>query len=151
MVFKPISGEEKGGIQMSLVSHFVIMDNTIWYKNPIIFDETHNWYICFDDDDPPEIVVHHTDQKHLSVKEKLDTIAMVLERHKIFAKVKYLSRTGNRLFPPYYEDFKSCIAAFIKIKSRIDISHLIIKHDGEFAEVPPHDCVMYDFKRKGEI
>ena len=134
---------------MSLVSHYVIMNNTIWYKNPEIFDKTHNWFICFDDDDPPEIIVHHTDQKHLSVKEKLDTITMVLERHNISAKVKGLSSTGNRLYPPHYgEGFKPSIAAYIKIKNRINITHLTITHDGEFAEVPPYPCVMYDFKKK---
>lgn len=148
MVLDLISGEGKGGIPMSLVSHFVIMDNGIWYKNPEIFDKTGNWYICFDDDDPPEIVVHHTDQKHLSVKEKNDTIRMVLEKHNISAKIQYLSSTGNRMYPPYYDGFKPSISAFIKIKERININNLIVKHDGEFVEVPPHDCVIYDFKRK---
>ena len=133
---------------MSLVSQFVIMDNGVWYKNPAIFDKTSNWYICFDDDDPPEIVVHHTDRNQLSDREKKDTIRMVLEKYNISAKISHLSSTSNRLFPPYYDDFKPSIAAFIKIRKRINTNNLILKHDGEFVEVPPSACVMYDFKRK---
>ena len=39
---------------MSLVPTFVKADNGKWYQNPEL--EGPGWFICFDDDDPIELV-----------------------------------------------------------------------------------------------
>ena len=40
---------------MSLVATWVQATDGKFYENPILFGE--GWYVCFDDDDPPEIVI----------------------------------------------------------------------------------------------
>jgi hypothetical protein len=41
---------------MSLVSTYVRAADGDLYRNPVLADETNGWYLCFDDDDPPELV-----------------------------------------------------------------------------------------------
>ncbi len=41
---------------MSLVSTYVLADDGKWYKDPVLEAADHSWFICFDDDDPPELV-----------------------------------------------------------------------------------------------
>lgn len=41
---------------MSLVSHYCLADDEKWYREPVV-GVAGRWYICFDDDDPPELVV----------------------------------------------------------------------------------------------
>lgn len=45
---------------MSLVSTYVLCDDGLFYKDPTLYDA--DWFICFDDVDLPEIVIHSKDQ-----------------------------------------------------------------------------------------
>lgn len=45
---------------MSLVPTWVYAEDGNWYKDPVITGP--GWFICFDDDDPPEMVIR-TDQR----------------------------------------------------------------------------------------
>ncbi len=44
---------------MSLVGTYVLCDDGRWYTNPCWWGSLNGrwWFICFDDDDPPEIVI----------------------------------------------------------------------------------------------
>jgi hypothetical protein len=45
---------------MSLVATYVLATDGRYYEDPTIYDTEHwppNWFLCFDDDDPPELVV----------------------------------------------------------------------------------------------
>jgi len=135
---------------MSLVSDYVIMTDGNWYKNATIYDESHNWFLCFDDEDPPEIVIYNPDEIS-SNKQKIIRVREVLKKANIYAKISQVHTTGNRLYPPDWEKgkFRPSISAFLTIRRRIDISKLLIINDGVFeSRVPPHDCVFYDFDRK---
>lgn len=43
---------------MSLVNHHILADDGKWYNSGTL-GEAKLWYICFDDDDPPELVIRH--------------------------------------------------------------------------------------------
>jgi hypothetical protein len=42
---------------MSLVPTIVQTQEGHWYENPVIFSEDRNWFICYDYDDPIELVI----------------------------------------------------------------------------------------------
>ena len=42
---------------MSLVAIWVLADDGRWYEDPTIAPPDNSWYICFDDDDPIELVI----------------------------------------------------------------------------------------------
>ena len=42
---------------MSLVSTYVQDAEGNWHKNPSLYNDTGNWYLCYDDSDPIELVV----------------------------------------------------------------------------------------------
>ena len=124
------------------------MADSKWYKNPTIFDETNDWFLCFDDDDPPELVIYQP--KQLTKEKRMIRIFEVIDTAKIKARV--LVRTvcqANRLFPPNWSiDFKPSMSVFLEIYNRIDIKKLSIKHEGVSEELPTDLCgyVAYDFK-----
>lgn len=49
--------EVLGDIRVSLVSTYVEGTDGFWYKNPLIWNKKENWFLCFDDRDPIEIVI----------------------------------------------------------------------------------------------
>ena len=49
---------------MSLVPTYVLFDDGKWYKDPCIQPEDFSWYICFDDDDPIELVIEMPKDEH---------------------------------------------------------------------------------------
>jgi len=131
---------------MSLVSDYTIMADGKWYKNITIYDESQNWFLCFDDNEPPEIVIYNPD-KTSSNKQKIIKIREVLKKANIYAKVTGLKATGSRLYPPHWSrEFKPSISGFLKIRRRIDITNLLILHDGIFDKLPQREeYVFYDF------
>jgi hypothetical protein len=46
---------------MSIVSTWILADDGLYYKDPALRGV--NWYICFDDTDPPELVVKVNDDR----------------------------------------------------------------------------------------
>jgi hypothetical protein len=42
---------------MSLVGTYTLCKDGRYYEELIYWDENRNWFFCFDDDDPPELVV----------------------------------------------------------------------------------------------
>lgn len=45
------------GVDMSLVPTYVQSTSGKWYKNPVIEAEDGTWFVCWDDDDPIELVI----------------------------------------------------------------------------------------------
>ncbi len=132
---------------MSLVSTFVRMANDKWYKNPTISDLTNNWFLCFDDDDPPELVIYQPQQ--LSKEKRMERIFEIVDGAKIKARIQVKTVTlSNRLFPPNWSGpFKPSVSVFLEITHPIDLTNLQIKHEGEFDDVPDSHagCVIYPF------
>lgn len=120
------------------------MANNKWYKCPAVFDETLEWFICFDDDDPPEIVIKSSGQ--LSKQHQKEKIENTLRDAGIKAKILNHNVCGSRLFPPSWKEFVPSIRAFLKIECNIDLSNLKVTHDGVYPDIPSGmQCVMYDF------
>lgn len=57
---------------MSLVSTYVLADNGLFYKNPTLRGE--DWFICFDDDDPPELVIATNDRTREALEQRATEI-----------------------------------------------------------------------------
>lgn len=130
---------------MSLVPQFVKFGD-LWYKGPTIYDESLEWFLCFDDEDPPEIVVKSSGQ--LSRIHREEKIEHFLKVAKIDARVITHNVSGSRLFPPNWKQFHPAIQAFIELNNNINISNLKVKHDGIFTDLPPvGEYVAYNFER----
>ena len=132
---------------MSLVPQFVKIGN-LWYKGPAVYDESKEWFLCFDDEDPPEIVIKSSGQ--LSKTHRKEKIQHFLKTAKIRATIISHSVCGSRLFPPNWKGFHPSIQAFLKVDCNIDITNLKVKHDGISEDLPPHgEFVAYDFNSHG--
>ena len=129
---------------MSLVPTFVKMANEKWYKNPTLFDETYEWFICFDDDDPPEIVIAKLDRQ-LSKAIRWDLIEKTLFKFDIVARILSHHECGQRIFPPNHDNFQPAVNAYLSIHQPIDLKNLKIKHDGVFDQMPSEEGVYFDF------
>jgi hypothetical protein len=71
---------------MSLVSTYVVMADGKYYQNPVIYDETGDWFICFDDEEPPEFVIR-TNVISSSRKDREREISEILEKLGISAEI----------------------------------------------------------------
>lgn len=130
---------------MSLVPSFVKLSN-LWYQGPAIYDETQRWFICFDDDDPPEIVIKTL--KQLSRIDREQLIKDTLSNIGVEAEILSHTQLGERLFPPDWSGFSKAATAYLRITRNIDVAHLKVKHDGISEDLPPMgEYVAYDFER----
>lgn len=77
---------------MSLVSTWAPCDDGLYHKNPILSDRPDgHWFICFDDDDPPELVA-------VGVW-SLRALYKLLDAHDIKAVIGELSTCGRTCLP----------------------------------------------------
>jgi len=120
---------------MSLVPTWVKATDGLFYKNPILYGE--DWYICFDDDDPPELVISNkipSSKAALTVKaEKILTelgIKFKLHKH---------PRNSGRMFPPTWKKCTNSLAFFFDLESLMPIPQL----SDDKAEKWKGECVIY--------
>ncbi|MDX1701712.1 MAG: hypothetical protein R3250_13885 [Melioribacteraceae bacterium] len=134
---------------MSLVSTYVVMANGACYKNPTLFDESGDWFICFDDEEPPEIVIRQAVISH-SRKSRVRQISEKLEELGISAKITDSRVCGHRNFghatnDPKKTEFEPAVAAFLKLKKRIPLDHVQYTADSVHVELPRGiECVILD-------
>lgn len=114
---------------MSLVSTYVLADDDQWYQEPVLGGD--DWFICFDDDDPPELVVK--EGKGINPYTLFEDIGL---KAKVISKPSY----SGRLFDGNFHD---AWAVFLKIKKPIPAQH-IKEHDGLTTEMP-FQGTLYDF------
>lgn len=108
---------------MSLVSTYVRADDGKYYKNPIIRGEIggKKWFICFDDDDPPELVV----EVGMNPQAVLSEIGVVSSVHRV-------SGESDRQFAPRgFVDWRKAVSYFLHIRGRIP---------AKLMNVPPQDA-----------
>jgi len=118
------------------------MSDGKWYKNAVIKDKTGDWFLCFDDNDSPEIVIK--EDKRLSQKECVNLIYKILQEANIKAQVTHTLRSySGRIFDG---KFYSAISGFLRITDKINIDKLIVKHDGVYYDYEPKQGgIYYDF------
>jgi len=51
---------------MSLVASYIKCDDGKWYKELVYRSADGDWFLCFDDDDPPELVIKLSCKKKIS-------------------------------------------------------------------------------------
>ena len=95
---------------MSLVSTWVKAKDGLFYKNPELSDK--DWFICFDDDDPPELVIKKKSQL------KPEDIFKSIELK--YSELRENKASGMRTFDSNYDHFEDAISYFFQIESRID-------------------------------
>ena len=131
---------------MSLVPSYVRLGN-LWFEGPVIYDESENWFICFDDDDPVEIVIKI--KESISNKDAIELILDTLGNAKINAEIimsKGIGR-GCRNYPKtQITEYHESIWAFIELKQNIEPNNLKVDHKGISHDLPPTgEFVAYDF------
>lgn len=119
---------------MSLVSTYVRADDGKLYKNPVLSGE--GWFICFDDDDPVELVV--------TVESKITDAVKFLQSLGIFPQdISRPSKGASRIFNGKFEEARSW---FFEINKRIP-HKLITEHDGIVEKDDIFQGVFYDPKK----
>jgi hypothetical protein len=116
---------------MSLVSTYALADDGKWYQNPVLGSPGYDWFICFDDDDPIELVIANV--SGLSPEQVFNFL-------KIEAKTTSRPHGSQRYFK---EGFKQARAWWVSIEKPIPAAH-ITEHDGIITE-QPFQGVLYDF------
>lgn len=123
---------------MSLVPTFVLAIDGKFYKDPVLKGD--DWFLCFDDDEPPEVVVRRSGRTSAEeVKQKVQTIldALLLKWSFISNRPRFVGRCFNG-------DIKKAASMFVRIDSPIPVPQ---KHDGVFAgaQIKRQECVYYSF------
>ena len=102
---------------MSLVSTYVYATDGKFYKDPTIRGE--GWLICFDDDDPPELVV----ERELYRKSGKEVFTKILQEQKLNFKMirGSITKGGSRCFSDSFEadSFRPACSAFFALKGPI--------------------------------
>lgn len=131
---------------MSLVPTYVQAVDGQFYKNPIL--SGNDWFLCFDDDDPPELVVEVKHQSKLQVRARA---VKILEELKIQCGALRLNSTCGRCFSPEgtpikIDDFREASGFLINdFRTRIPVPQ---EHQGIIPskEKIRGDCVYYELE-----
>lgn len=113
---------------MSLVSTYVKAVDGKFYKNPVLSGP--NWFVCFDDDDPPELVI--------ATRLNLPPERILNDAGIKYSKLRKQGKSG-RVFGG---KIKNACAYFFDLDSALPVPN---RHDGAFDKLTG-DRVTYDFK-----
>lgn len=116
---------------MSLVSTYVRADDGKMYRNPVLAGG--GWFICFDDDDPVEIVI--ADESGIKEPDSLLRSLGIIP-----SNMQKAMRGGSRMFG---QNFRQAKSWFFDINSRIP-AKLITSHDGIVERKDIFQGVIYD-------
>lgn len=143
---------------MSLVSTWVQFDDGVFYKNPTMRGQ--GWFICFDDDEPPELVMTEGFYRDLAVRTAVkgsrEFLIAWLKGLGLDATMYYgIKDKGRRSYRCFGRDLrtsalKEAVAFFLKINARPPIG-LLKDYDTDKAprkERPNFDCVFYEWRTK---
>lgn len=120
---------------MSLVSTYVRATDGKLYKNPVLSGQ--GWFICFDDDDPVELVIKK--KSNIKPQDIFKQIGM---------KVVNLSKMGEgalRYFGDVNDEPEKAENYFFEIRNRIN-PKFITAHDGVVERENLWQGVIYDPK-----
>lgn len=119
---------------MSLVPTWVKAVDGKYYKNPNVYGA--GWYVCFDDDDPPEFVM---EQLHGETKQDLYKRALALLPN-FGQHLSTQCQISGRLYPPDFKKFKNSASFFFVLKGPISVPE---KHEGVCDSFPKGECCIY--------
>lgn len=131
---------------MSKVSTFVLMDDGQWYKNPVL-GVGQDWYICFDDEEPPELVIDrklwNSGLQFQQIKDLLNLDAFIHSKRPWVGAHRCFTHNSNNM------ELKPAVSYHIIINSPPP-AKWIIEHDGKSDQRPSCECTFYPFDRKIE-
>lgn len=125
---------------MSLCSTWVLARDGNFYQDPVLRGD--DWFLCFDDDDPPELVIKCEKEQPLKTLQRAKEI---LKAHLFGVRYEFLSkrpRWSHRMFP----EFHHAGAIFIKILDPIPVPQ---EYEAVLDDINKdlHEKVYYDFGR----
>lgn len=134
---------------MSLSNIYVLADDGRWYINGTI-GEAPFWYICFDDDDPAELVIRKQVDPLTKKFELFATPTGLITRYKLPFEIPnkpYAGKSGgySRMFPNAQRQFKLCkpaAAYWLKQTGPIPTKLLLRQGHGR-AYHPRGGCCIY--------
>ena len=122
---------------MTLVPVYVLFDDGLWHRNPLLASD--NWLVTFDDEDDPELVIKRDqDEKADKTEDRLVAIA-----NSINATIITQGYRSIRNFWPYWKTHDS-FAAKINFHSPPPLSLMV--SGGSGVQEPTGPCVMWDFR-----
>jgi hypothetical protein len=130
---------------MSCVSTWVLARDGKFYKDPVLRGE--DWFLCFDDDDPPELVIKS--EKYEQPRKLMQRAEEILRElglnYELISKRPTWSGRdflGTFLVP----DIHHAGAVFLKIKDPIPVPR---EYEAVLDDLDkdPHEKVYYDFGR----
>lgn len=120
---------------MSLVPTYVRASDGYWYKNPVIGEA--GWFLCYDDNDPIEIVIEKD-------KHTLDDILGLLKAKGYELKFYGMGHAAQRIFDSSKEfNFRPARSYFVEPVRGVMPVGLLKNSDGNFKQRPRSDCVFY--------
>lgn len=128
---------------MSLVPTWVRMNDGKFYQNPVIAGA--GWYICFDDDDPPELVVSVPCHRH--IKEFFNgDINAFFEALEIPAELDPPKQRGIRCGRCFGKSMKiqNAVSFWLRLTARPPVERMITYNGRPSETKPTADCVIYD-------
>lgn len=125
---------------MSLVPSFIKADDNKYYKNPVLAGD--DFFICFDDDDPPELVVKVNGRTEEQLKARVDELLKEFNSQICGKPVMGAGRIFSEDMSGF--EFEAAYSVFIDIKQRIP-HEKITTHDGVFDD-PEGECVFMAFE-----
>jgi len=134
---------------MSLTSTYVLMGDNKWYKNPIITNllTESMWFICYDDDDPIELVVEESLWEDIT---KIDELLKELKQMGYRIKLRRDAitwRPSMRIYPGDGDTTMNSYAAFIMGHTHAPLmDKYIIKSEKNYKERPDCQGMFYDNK-----
>lgn len=120
---------------MSLVPTYAQAVDGWFYKEPTWRGE--GWFICLDDDDPPELVMYKSLKK--LPQDILREAGFVFDE----TSVEFVGESG-RLYKDISEgvDFIDSMSYFFHLKGRTPVP---TEHEGKVKKGSWHECVYYAF------
>lgn len=137
---------------MSLVSTYVLADNGMFYQDPRLGSD--DWFLCFDDKEPPEFVV--ADPKYYSseaafIEDARQMKAAVLLKQAIKnglnLTLSHFNRHAIRCFPDF-KNMRWASSWFVKVDKPIPVK--LLQGDYTLYFLPQSQCVIVDFNNGEE-
>jgi predicted RNA binding protein YcfA (HicA-like mRNA interferase family) len=122
---------------MSLVGTYVELQDHSWALDPVLGDEKETWFICYDDDDPIELVV--AENANLTPEQILKQLA----EKGFVLKIASKGHTSHRFFGSIeLNSMKKADSYWLTVVDGAPNSDMLIEHDG-FSKARPNEQGVY--------
>lgn len=142
------------GVIVSKVATYVQFQDERFYRNPVIYGihELRRWYLCFDDEDPPEVVIERLKGDDPAISRQFVNEAMthVGIDFKIIRCLQGASGSGYaRCFPPDWKSTAKARNFEVAINGPLPVLSVGLKHSGFVSDVVTGgECTFYAWTMK---